>query len=149
VPGCRQPAQAVGTGGCCEKALRSRAWAQLLAVHHPCADGMAGCHPKLCLCKPELLASKNCLKPPTLVFLTNLIYPCITRYGGNPELARRLGISLEFLPRRKNGIEMKPTSGAQAICEVFSTWRTSCWPYLWPQLQLGCAGLRVWLQYCH
>lgn len=109
-------------------------------MHHPSADGMAGCCPRLCLCKPELLASRSCLKSPTLVDLTNLIYPRITRYGGNLELAYGLGISPEFLPRSKNGIEMKPASGAQAIYEVFSTWRTSCWPYLRPQLQFGCAA---------
>ena len=128
----------MGRGGCCEKGLLSGAQAQLLAVHHPSADGTAGCCPKLCLCKPELLASRSCLKPPMLVFLTNLIYPCITRYRGNLEPACGLGISPEFLPMSKNGIEMKPASRAQAICEVFSIWCTSCWPYLWPQLQLGC-----------
>lgn len=69
--------QAVGRGRCCKKGLLSRARAQLLAVHRPSADGMAGCCPKHCLCKPELLASRSCLKPPRFVFLTNLIHPCI------------------------------------------------------------------------
>lgn len=140
MPGCRQLARAAGRGWCCEKGLLSRARAQLLATHHPSADGVAGCRPKLCLCKPELLASRSRPKPPTLVVLTNLIYPCITRYGGNLELACGLGISPGFLPRSKNGIEMKPASGAQAICEVFSPRQTSCWPYLQPPLQLGRAG---------
>lgn len=132
--------QAVGRGRCCEKGLLSRARAQLLAMHWPSADGMAGCCPKLYLCKPELLASRSCLKPPRFVFLTNLIHPCITLCGGNLELACGLGISSEYLPRSKNGIEINPTSGAQAICEVLShaIWHSSSWPYLRPQLQLGC-----------
>lgn len=124
--------QTAGSG--CGQGLLNKARAQLLALHCPHADGTAGCCPRLCLCKPELLASRNCLKPPTLVFLTNLIYPCVTLCVGNLELACGLGTSLEFLPRNKNGIEMKPASEAQAICEGFSMWHPSSWPYLWPQL---------------
>lgn len=71
--------------------------------------------------------------------LTNRIYPCNTWNGGNLELACGFGIGPGFLPRSKNSIEMKTASRAPAICEVFSPWRTSCWLYLWPQLQLGCA----------
>lgn len=126
-PGCRQLAQAVVRGWCCEKQLLSREQTQL-AMHHPSADGTAGCCPRLCLCKPELLASRSCLKPPALLLLINLFYPCITWGGDNLELAWGLGISLEFMPRSKNGIEKKPASGAKAVCEVFSTWLCSCWP---------------------
>lgn len=75
------------------------------------------------------LSSWSSLKSPVLVFLTNCIYLFTTGRVGDLEPAWGFGISLEILPRSKNGQEMKLVPTAQAICEVFFAC-TSCWPYL-------------------
>lgn len=73
-PGC-------GQGRVLWEGASQQSMAQLLAVHHPRADGMAGWHPELCLCKPELLASRSCLKPPTFVCWQILFIPATHEMG--------------------------------------------------------------------
>lgn len=138
VPGCRQLGQAVGRGVAARRGF---------SAEHGTTAGRAPSQGRW----HGWLASQaspmqtwatgfqELSKTSYIYRLTNRIYPCNTWNGGNLELACGLGISPGFLPRSKNSIEMKTASRAPAICEVFSPWRTSCWLYLWPQLQLGCA----------